>query len=133
MPDKQANDVIAGELRVEFFGPERLFVALLELGSPLCSPTVRHTSVPVVPLALRYGVKLRQFIGSYAIPPVVPIPPGIADDNSRSESRRMGLKPICVIFESLILAQDERWRRVLGMQVERRSIRKDRNEWQTGA
>ena len=30
--------------------------------------------------------------------------------------------PSGVLFESLILAQDERWRRALGMQVERASV-----------
>ena len=34
------------------------------------------------------------------------------------------------IFESLILAQDERWRRALGMQVER--SRRKAGEWRMG-
>ena len=38
-----------------------------------------------------------------------------------------------MIMESLILAQDERWRRGLGMQVERESISSEiRVEWRTG-
>jgi len=32
----------------------------------------------------------------------------------------------------LILAQNERWRRVLSMQVEREPPRKGRGEWRTG-
>ena len=35
-------------------------------------------------------------------------------------------------MESLILAQNERWRRGLGMQVERERIFRDSVKWQTG-
>ena len=37
-----------------------------------------------------------------------------------------------ILFESLILAQDERWRRALSMQVERLSRRKAGKQWRTG-
>ena len=36
------------------------------------------------------------------------------------------------IMKSLILAQNERWRRVLSMQVEREPGRKAGGEWRTG-
>ena len=35
-----------------------------------------------------------------------------------------------LFFENLILVQDERWRRALGMQVER--ISSNTSQWQTG-
>ena len=37
-----------------------------------------------------------------------------------------------MITESLILAQDERWRHGLGMQVERDTIFRDSEEWRMG-
>ena len=41
---------------------------------------------------------------------------------------------VIFITEGLILAQSERWRRVLGMQVERQQVSSNTNagEWQTG-
>ena len=36
--------------------------------------------------------------------------------------RNTQVETLTVFFESLILAQDERWRRALGMQVERMSV-----------
>ena len=41
---------------------------------------------------------------------------------------------VIFITEGLILAQSERWRRVLGMQVERQQVcsNTDAGEWQTG-
>ena len=36
------------------------------------------------------------------------------------------------MMESLILAQDERWRRGLGMQVERYRFLRGPREWRTG-
>ncbi len=36
-----------------------------------------------------------------------------------------------IFFESLILAQDERWRRALGMQVERLSVGQEISNFQT--
>ena len=39
---------------------------------------------------------------------------------------------IKIITESLILAQNERWRRVLSMQVERYKFLRELREWRTG-
>ena len=44
------------------------------------------------------------------------------------------MRPYVSFFESLILAQDERWRRALSMQVERKSNSRKRkiDQWRTG-
>ena len=52
--------------------------------------------------------------------------------NRSGELTRIEIKNI-LIMKSSILAQDERWRRGLGMQVERESISSEmRVEWRTG-
>ena len=42
------------------------------------------------------------------------------------------LQALRIIMESLILAQNERWRRVLSMQVERQARLRFSLEWRTG-
>jgi hypothetical protein len=63
------------------------------------------------------GARGRKALGASGEAKILPAPPqgGVND-----------------ITKSLILAQNERWRRVLSMQVEREPPRKGRGEWRTG-
>jgi hypothetical protein len=55
-----------------------------------------------------------------------------ASGDARTDIEALPQGRVNDITKSLILAQNERWRRVLSMQVEREPSRKGRGEWRTG-
>jgi hypothetical protein len=61
--------------------------------------TKSHTSIKLSGLAIKFGVVIFSGFGC-----------------------EMGCFELCIHMKGLILAQNERWRRGLGMQVERESV-----------